>query len=122
PNRSGDAVTLAGLLALAEAKPSAKYLTLHSSKDDFHASIPLDAVRPRAILIYRLAGQPLPEKSGGPLRFFVPDHTACHLDEIDECANVKFVDRIELSAVRGHDNRPVDEGTHAALHEREKSG
>src|ERR1700682_5912259 len=64
PKRSGDAVTLDGLLSLAEAEPSAKYLTLHSSKDDFHASIPLDAVRPRAVLIYRLAGQPLPEKSG----------------------------------------------------------
>lgn len=122
PQRRGDAVTLEGVLSLAKPEASAKYLTLHSSTDDFHASIPLEAVRPRAILIYRLDGQPLPANAGGPLRFFVPDHTACHLDEIDECANVKFVDRIELSPERGFDNRPPDEGTHARLHERERSG
>src|SRR6185295_10956971 len=121
PKRSGDAVTLAGVLSLAQPKASARYLTLHSSRDDFHASIPLEAVRQKAIFIYRLDGQPLPVGSGGPLRFFVPDHAACHLDDIDECSNVKFVDRIELSAERGFDNRPPDEGTHARLHERQKS-
>src|SRR5438128_1597441 len=58
--RRGDAVTLEGLLDHVGAKPSAKYLTLHSSTDDFHASIPLAPVRSRAIVIYRLDGQPLP--------------------------------------------------------------
>src|SRR5262249_14986547 len=101
-------------------KPDSKYLTLHSSSDDFHASIPLEAVRGRAILIYRLEGQPLPASAGGPIRFFIPDFAACHTSEIDECANVKFVDHIELSATRGHDNRPHDAQEHAKLHEREQ--
>ena len=122
PKRKGDAVTLAGLLDLVRPKPSAKYLTLHSSCDNFHASIPLDSVRDRAILIYRLDGQPLPTSAGGPVRFFIPDFAACHTSEIDECANVKFVDRIELSASRGIDNRPQDEKQHAELHEKEKKG
>src|SRR4051794_11931552 len=60
PARKGDAVTLAGLLDRVRPHPAARYLTLHSSTDDFHASIPLDAIRERAILIYRLDGEPLP--------------------------------------------------------------
>jgi DMSO/TMAO reductase YedYZ molybdopterin-dependent catalytic subunit len=117
--RSGDAVRLAGLLELAGARPSARYITLHASSDDFHASIPLDAVRDRAILIYRLEQEPLPVKAGGPVRFFIPDFAACHTHEVDECANVKFVDRIELSAARGLDNRPEEERAHAELHRRQ---
>jgi DMSO/TMAO reductase YedYZ molybdopterin-dependent catalytic subunit len=121
PKRKGDAVSLAGLLERVRPKTSAKYLTLHASADDFHASIPLEAVRSRAILIYRLDGQPLPVSAGGPVRFFIPDFAACHVAEVDECANVKFVDRIELTTDRGFDNRPHDDQEHAALHEREST-
>jgi DMSO/TMAO reductase YedYZ molybdopterin-dependent catalytic subunit len=119
PERKGDAVKLAGILELVEPKAGAKYLGLHSAKDDFHASIPLSAVSERALVIYRLDGQPLPEKSGGPVRFFIPDFAACHTDEIDECANVKFVDRIELTVEKGFDNRPHDGAEHEALHAKE---
>jgi len=108
------------LLALVRPRAGVRYLTLHASNDDFHASIPLDSVRDRAILIYRLNGQPLPLSAGGPLRFFIPDFAACHTQEVDECANVKFVDRIELSQERGQDNRPSEEEEHAKLHERQK--
>jgi DMSO/TMAO reductase YedYZ molybdopterin-dependent catalytic subunit len=119
PKRKGDAVKLAALLERVKPKPSARYLTLHASKDDFHASIPLDAVHDRAVLIYRLEGRPLPESAGGPIRFFIPDFAACHTAEIDECANVKYVDRLEFSAHPGRDTRPHDADEHAALHERE---
>jgi len=120
PKRAGDAVTLAGLLNLVGVKPSAKWLTLHSATDDFHASIPLDAVRDKAILIYRLHGDSLPAKSGGPFRFFIPNFAACHSAEVDECANVKFVDHIEVSSQRGHDNRPLEDREHAELHRRQE--
>src|SRR5688572_26966439 len=120
PGRKGDAVKLAGILALVKAKPAAKYLGLHSSTDDFHASIPLSAVVDKAVVIYRLDGQPLPAKAGGPVRFFIPDFAACHTEEIDECANVKFVDRIELTATKGFDNRPHDGAEHEALHARQQ--
>lgn len=119
PQRSGDAVRLAGLLSLAGPKASAKYLSLHSATDDFHASIPLEAVRERAVLIYRLGGAPLPAKAGGPVRFFIPDFASCHTDEVDECANVKFVDHIELASQRGYDNRPTEDEEHQALHRRQ---
>src|SRR6187200_1037078 len=116
PDRKGDAVQFAGILALVKPQASAKYLGLHSSTDDFHASIPLAAVADRALVIYRLDGQPLPTKAGGPVRFFIPDFAACHTDEIDECANVKFVDRLELTAAKGFDNRPHDGAEHQELH------
>lgn len=120
PGRKGDAVKFAGLLAMVKPNPSAKYLGLHSSADDFHASIPLAAVADRALVIYRLDGQPLPVNSGGPVRFFIPDFAACHTSEIDECANVKYVDRIELTSSKGFDNRPHDGAEHEALHAKEQ--
>ncbi|HUY93035.1 MAG TPA: molybdopterin-dependent oxidoreductase [Pirellulales bacterium] len=122
PKRRGGAVQLSALLELAGVRPSARYITLHASSDDFHASLPLDAVRERAIVIYRLDGGPLPVSAGGPVRFFIPDFAACRTQEVDECANVKFVDRIELSATRGLDNRPLEEAEHAELHRRQAEG
>lgn len=119
--RKGTAVTLEGLLQVAGVKSSAKYLGLHAAADNFHASIPLDGVREKAFLIYQLDGQPLSVKAGGPCRFFVPDHLACRSAEIDECANVKFVDTLEFTAGKGHDNRPHDDAAHAALHANETS-
>jgi tRNA (guanine-N7-)-methyltransferase len=116
PKRQGAAVWLRGLLEHVGAKPTAGYLTLHASADDFHASIPLSSVLDRGFVIYSLGGKPLPASAGGPFRFFVRDYLACHSAEIDECANVKFVDRIELTAARGRDNRPHDDAAHAALH------
>ena len=107
---------LSGILQRVGAKSSARYVGLHSSLDDFHASIPLEPVRERALLVYRLDGHPLDVKGGGPLRFFIPDHAACHTDEIDECANVKFIDHIELTATKGFDNRPQDDEEHEKLH------
>jgi len=114
--RRGAAVTLKGLLAAVGPLADAKYLTLHASRDDFHASIPLSEVIERAVLIYRLDGAPLPVEAGGPVRFFIPDFQACHSADIDECANVKFIDCMELSREPGQDNRPESERAHAALH------
>ena len=116
PKRQGTAVKLVGLLEVAAVRTSARYLGLHSSLDDFHASIPLEPVRDRALVIYQVDGKPLATSQGGPLRFYIPDFAACHTDEIDECANVKFIDHVELTAEKGFDNRPKDDDQHEALH------
>jgi 2-dehydropantoate 2-reductase len=116
PQRPGRAVRLSALLDRAGAKSTAAWLTLHAARDNFHASVPLAAVRERGLIIFERDGQPLPEKAGGPFRFLVPDFAACQTAEVDECANVKFVDRIELTTQRGFDNRPQDETEHARLH------
>jgi DMSO/TMAO reductase YedYZ molybdopterin-dependent catalytic subunit len=119
PARRGSAVRLSALLQLVGAKTEGDYLTLHASLDDFHASVPLAEVRERGLLIYQLDCEPLPRKSGGPFRFLISDYAACKTAEVDDCANVKFVDRIEITHGRGQDNRPHDEQQHADLHKRQ---
>jgi DMSO/TMAO reductase YedYZ molybdopterin-dependent catalytic subunit len=119
PKRAGGAVTLEALLAASQARNNARWITLHATSDDFHASIPLDEIRERGMVIYTLEGRPLPAKSGGPFRFYIRDFAACHSADVTECANVKFVDRIELSVERGYDNRPTEEEEHAELHRRQ---
>ena len=116
PNRPGDGVTLESLLQRAKQKESAAYLTLHASADDFAASVPLEAVRSEGIVVYQWNGSPLPVEKGGPIRFLIRDPSACHTDELDDCANVKFVDRIELTPRKGRDTRPQDDEEHEDLH------
>jgi DMSO/TMAO reductase YedYZ molybdopterin-dependent catalytic subunit len=119
PRRSGRAIKLRALLELAGVSEQAAFITLHAAADDFHASIPLAEVRDQAVVIYEQGDAPLTAKAGGPFRFLIPDHAACKTAEIDECANVKFIDTIELSIERGHDNRPAEERAHAELHRRQ---
>ena len=110
PTRQNEASSVASLDLLSAVDFALRDLA------DIASHITLDAVRERAILIYELDGRPLAESAGGPVRLLIPDYAACKTAEVDECANVKFVDRIELTAERGFDNRPQDESEHAKLH------
>ncbi len=120
PSRAGTGVMLETLLERAKPLPDANYLTLHADRDDFHVSIPLALVRQEGIVVYRLGNTPLATAQGGPIRFLIRDPTACHTGELDDCANVKYLSRIELTVRRGRDTRPADEAAHAALHAAEK--
>jgi DMSO/TMAO reductase YedYZ molybdopterin-dependent catalytic subunit len=119
PGRKGSGVTLEAILAIVRPTVEANYLTLHAGRDDFHVSIPLAAVRAEGIVVYHLDGRPLRSDQGGPIRFLIRDPAACHTDELDDCANVKYLDRIELTVRKGRDTRPADEAEHSALHERQ---
>lgn len=121
PSRQGDGVMLDALLERARPHADANYLTLHADRDDFHVSIPLQAVRGECIVVYRLGDGPLELKQGGPIRFLIRDPSACHTTELDDCANVKYLSRIELTVRRGRDTRPADEAAHAALHDGQRS-
>ena len=66
--------------------------------------------------LYRLNDAPLPREQGGPVRFLIRDPAQCHTSELDDCANVKYLDRIELSVRKGRDTRPADEAAHRLLH------
>ena len=114
--RPGDGVTLEAVLERVRPKPEANYLTLHADRDDFHVSVPLQAVRGEGILVYKNAGGPLGPEHGGPTRYRLRDPSASHTTEMDDCANVKYLSRIELSVRRGRDTRPADEAAHEALH------
>jgi DMSO/TMAO reductase YedYZ molybdopterin-dependent catalytic subunit len=121
PKRQGDGVALEAILDRSRPTTEANYLTLHADRDDFHVSVPLQAVRAEAIIVYQRAGQPLGPEHGGPIRFLIRDPAACHSHELDDCANVKYLSRIELSVRRGRDTRPQNDEEHARLHEGQNS-
>ena len=114
--KQGDAVTLDSLLRLVEPLPEANYLTLHAGRDDFHVSIPLESVKLEGLLVYKIGDEPLGVNQGGPFRFLIKDFAACHSAELDDCANVKYLDRMELSQLKGLDTRPTTDEEHEALH------
>lgn len=118
-NREGSAVPLASLIGACSPLNEAKYLTIEA--DDYSASILLEPVLPHALLIYGFQGTDLPQKMGGPVRFLIPDITACATGGIDQCANVKFVRRISLSAEPGEDTRPTTPRKHEDLHAAEEA-
>ncbi|MFO0960639.1 MAG: molybdopterin-dependent oxidoreductase [Isosphaeraceae bacterium] len=120
PARRGAAVRLEGLLRAVRPLDEANYLTLHAGRDDFHVSIPLGPVRGEAVVVYEIEGRALTASEGGPFRFLILNPAACHTAELDDCANVKYLDRIELRVRPGRDTRPRDEAEHAALHAREQ--
>ena len=92
-------------------------MTLHATDGDFSASVPLEAVRDRAIVAYRLGDAPLPAAQGGPLRFFITNVEECAIGEVDACANVKSLGTIEVTIGPGTDTRPTSAPEHEALHQ-----
>src|SRR5262245_41602735 len=121
PKRQGDGVRLEAILERVGVRPEANYVTLHADRDDFHVSVPLEPLREQGIIVYRLGDGELGVEQGGPIRFLVRDPSVCHTGELDECANVKYLSRIELTSRRGRDTRPITEAEHEALH-RAQSG
>ena len=119
PGREGGAVRFSSVLDAAGAQSGAVFVTLEA-EGDFAASVPLDAVADQALILYALGGGPLPQAQGGPVRFLIPDPAACGAEEVDTCANVKYLRSIELSAERGRDVRPSTLRAHEALHEAEE--
>ncbi|RMG33448.1 MAG: hypothetical protein D6725_15710 [Planctomycetota bacterium] len=116
--RQGRGVRLEALLRHACLRPTARYLTVRATRDGFAASVPVDAVAKHAVIVYAQDERPLTPEQGGPFRLLIPDAAACRTREIDECANVKFVDHIEARSEPGPDTRPQTPAEHAALHER----
>ena len=105
PGRRGRAVRLQALLDETGLGERATYLTLYADDGAYSASVPLDAVIDHAVVLYGLDNQPLSAEQGGPMRFLVPDVTVCGIGEVDACANVKYLDRIEASDGPGPDTR-----------------
>jgi DMSO/TMAO reductase YedYZ molybdopterin-dependent catalytic subunit len=122
PKRRGDGVALDALLDRAGVRPEANYVTLHADRDDFHVSVPLGPVREQGIVVYRLGNGRLGLDDGGPIRFLIRDPSVCHTGELDECANVKYLSRIELSTRPGRDTRPATDAEHEALHRAQSVG
>lgn len=63
----------------------------------FSARVPLDAVLDVAVIQFESGGRPLHREDGGPFRFVVPDAAACRSADVNRCANVKGLVRIEVA-------------------------
>jgi DMSO/TMAO reductase YedYZ molybdopterin-dependent catalytic subunit len=122
PTRKGDGVALDVILDQAAVHPSANFVTLHAERDDFHVSVPLGLLRGQGIVVYRLGPARLTVEHGGPIRLLIRDPSLCHTGELDDCANIKYLSRIELSERRGLDTRPTTESAHNALHQASGTG
>ena len=107
PGRQDGGVWLRALLDATDVGERATYLTLHATDGQFSASVPIEAVRDHAVVLYRLGDEPLPMAQGGPMRFLITNVEACGIGEVDACANVKFLGTIELTAGPGVDTRPT---------------
>jgi DMSO/TMAO reductase YedYZ molybdopterin-dependent catalytic subunit len=117
PKRRGDGVALGAVLDRSGVRPEANYVTLHADRDDFHVSVQLALIRPEGIIVYRVGPERLGLEDGGPIRLLIRDPSVCNTGELDDCANVKYLTRIELTVRRGRDTRPTSEADHAALHD-----
>ncbi|MAT14837.1 MAG: hypothetical protein CMJ46_06150 [Planctomyces sp.] len=105
PGREGAAIRLSALLDAFPPTEGATHITLHASRDGFAASLPMEAVRDVGLLVYEQNAAPLTAERGGPFRFLIENAAPCKTAELDACANVKFVDRIEYSRGPGADTR-----------------
>jgi DMSO/TMAO reductase YedYZ molybdopterin-dependent catalytic subunit len=107
PRRQGEAIRLSFLLEKVQSDDTATHVTLQSA-DGFCASIPLADVRETGLIIFQLDDQCLPVSAGGPFRFLIPNAAECRTAELDACANVKSLARIELTVGQGVDTRYSD--------------
>ncbi len=116
PGREGGGVRLSALLDAVGPLSDARYITLEAENGPFSASVPIRAVLDQGLVVYRLGDGPLPAEKGGPTRFYIVDVESCGLAEVDACANVKNLARIDLSRDPGPDLRPTTQRDHDVLH------
>ncbi len=99
PGKKGRGVRVKAVLELPAIQPGADHVTFHSQDGQFAATLTLDQAKEFGVLVYELDGEPLSVKKGGPFRLVAPGLG-------DLCANVKGVNRIELTKGPGKDTRP----------------
>jgi DMSO/TMAO reductase YedYZ molybdopterin-dependent catalytic subunit len=97
----GDAVAVAALVERAAPTGSATHCTVVSDDGHYRASVPIDDLRSKGWLIFRLAGEPLPRDRGGPLRLVVPEGRTL-------CWNVKAVVELVFTEGPEPDSVPAD--------------
>jgi DMSO/TMAO reductase YedYZ molybdopterin-dependent catalytic subunit len=90
-------VSLARMLDLAGADPSATYLSFYSVGGEYSESLPISVARePRTLLGYGVGGSTLPLAHGFPVRLVVP--------RLYGYKNAKYLSRIEITdhAITGY--------------------
>jgi len=95
PGRRGGAVPFRSLLTAVGVSDGASRVTLESADGEFSQEAPLAALD-SAVLVYRLAADPLPVDLGGPVRFLIPNLEDCNVPGVDRCTNVKALRRVRI--------------------------
>ena len=96
PNRSGAAVRLQHLIEQSQPDPQANTIRFIAN-DGYAVKLRLASILPVGLLVYSIDGQPLSEKQGGPTRLVIPNSAECHTAELDFCANIKALVKIEIT-------------------------
>ncbi len=97
PGREGSGLKFRHLLE--SLKPEATEIlkiSLQASHDQFEKSIPWQLIPEEAVLVYQLHGEEIPLVQGGPFRLYVPGTVLCGQAELDNCVNIKHLDRIDV--------------------------
>ncbi len=97
----GEAVPVAEVLRRAQPLPAAEFVTAVSDDGHYRASIPLSEVERSGWLAFRLGGEPIPRRLGGPVRLIVPQGRTL-------CWNVKSVVLLRVTAEPEPDSVPAD--------------
>ena len=99
PGRQGAGVRLSSLLEAVGAHGA--FVTLVAA-DGFSICVPRAPVE-NGVVAFRLGDGPLPDKQGGPVRFFVVGAVECKTGEVDACANVKRLAAIRVTQEKAPD-------------------
>jgi DMSO/TMAO reductase YedYZ molybdopterin-dependent catalytic subunit len=92
------------ILALAQPKESAKYVTLHSA-DGYTTNLPLEALLDDDVIIaHGVLGAPLTSEHGGPVRLVVPKRYAWKSAKWLKAIEIHEFDRPGFWEVRGYHN------------------
>ena len=112
----GQGIRLKALLDVPALAINADHVTVHSGDGKYSACLTLAQALEWGFLVYELDGEPLPESKGGPFRLVTPGLG-------DLCANVKGVERIEVTIGTGTDYAAIgeDELLRQSLTERPES-
>jgi len=101
PGMRGRGIRVSGLLEGATVPARADHVTFFSGDKEYSVSVTLEQAKKFGILVYQMDGEPLSHTKGGPFRLVTPGLG-------DLCANVKHVQRIEVTEGPGHDTRPEE--------------
>ncbi len=94
PDRQGTAIRFRALIERARPHADVAFVNVASSDGSFTASLPVEELAEKGIVLYALDDEPLPETYGGPFRLFLADSEDCSV-------NVKFLGSVEFAASKG---------------------
>ncbi|TWT62170.1 molybdopterin-dependent oxidoreductase [Rubinisphaera italica] len=100
PGRPGRGLKFRSLLeSLKPEGVDIELISLKASHDQFEKSIQWQLIPVGAVLVYEIHGEEIPLEKGGPFRLYVPGTVVCGQAELDNCVNIKHLDRIDVELV-----------------------